>query len=401
MITQRSPRPASRPAPDHLGLPPPVALDLTDMNQHVGWVKGDAIGFRGFAGEVEATHAAWVAYRTLARRLARRDGRRPIPIDTEPLTLQRRGDHEVILASGRTVGTLVRPGPRSPSGPDTFGFEVRVPAPADEGAMRAKALLMYRTLRRAGIRWGMWSRGARQAAPRPPALEPPALEPLPRDVPRAASESGPRATRRPDLAARRGETAQHPGHAARHRREEGRLGAVVLRGREASSSTLRLVAQCILAGSAVVVAASLLRVAPRTVTAPLLVALVSALGAAALAVAIAPRCAARRQRRARPTRAAPPRGSAQQAGPAAAHLRGATKHRAATPVPGGAPPGAAAAAAAAAAEQGRTESARGGTSSAWSADAVHDALADSFPASDPPSWTPLRLGSPAARERRP
>lgn len=34
----------------------------------------------------------------------------------------------------------------------------------------------------------------------------------------------------------------------------------------------------------------------------------------------------------------------------------------------------------------------------WAADEVHGAALDSFPASDPPSWSPLRIGAPAARE---
>jgi hypothetical protein len=35
--------------------------------------------------------------------------------------------------------------------------------------------------------------------------------------------------------------------------------------------------------------------------------------------------------------------------------------------------------------------------SAWPADDVFDAGMDSFPASDPPSWGPLRVGAPSAR----
>jgi hypothetical protein len=37
---------------------------------------------------------------------------------------------------------------------------------------------------------------------------------------------------------------------------------------------------------------------------------------------------------------------------------------------------------------------------AW-LDRVSEESADSFPASDPPSWSPLRVGSPAQDARRP
>ena len=143
-------------APDHLALPPPLELDLIDAGREVGRITGDVVGFRGFADEVEAAHAAWVAYRTLSRRLARTHGTRPVPIDTEPLAVQRRGDEELILASGRPIAVLVRPGVDSASGPDSFGFEIRVPQPADELRVRAMANLMYRTLRKSGLRWALW-----------------------------------------------------------------------------------------------------------------------------------------------------------------------------------------------------------------------------------------------------
>jgi len=135
---------------------PPFAADLMDRDRVVGWASGRTVGFRGFADEHEAMHAAWVAYRTLARRVARRRGTRPVPIDTVPLRLVWRDGREVILASGRVVATLIRPDAKSRSGANSFGFELEIPAPADELMVRAKAHLMYRTLRRSGIRWAMW-----------------------------------------------------------------------------------------------------------------------------------------------------------------------------------------------------------------------------------------------------
>lgn len=145
---------------NNMSLPPPALLqvDLLDGNRRFGWMRDQTIGFSGFASHTEAAHAAWVAYRRLARHLARRYGGRPAPIDVEPLTLKRDGDRETILASGRPFASLVRPGVDSPSGEDWFGFEIPVPLPPDELTMRGIAYRMYHTLRKSGIRWAMWER---------------------------------------------------------------------------------------------------------------------------------------------------------------------------------------------------------------------------------------------------
>jgi hypothetical protein len=143
-------------APDRLALPPPLDLDLVDAGRTTGWIADNAVGFRGFGDATEAVHAAWVAHRTLARRLARTHGGRPVPVDTEPLELQRVDGKEMILASGRPIANLIRPGPGSRSGVDSFGFELSIPTPITELQVRAKAYLMYRTLRKSGIRWAMW-----------------------------------------------------------------------------------------------------------------------------------------------------------------------------------------------------------------------------------------------------
>jgi hypothetical protein len=163
-------------APNTMSLPPPAQphLDLLDGNRLVGWVRGLALGFLGFANESEATGAAWVAYRTLARRLARRHGGRPAPIDVEPLSVGQDGDRTVILASGRPIATLVLPGVDSLSGPHSFGFEIQVPHPGDELSMRSLAYRVYRTLRKAGVRWAISKKRRvdtrRMAAPRQPVM---------------------------------------------------------------------------------------------------------------------------------------------------------------------------------------------------------------------------------------
>lgn len=149
----------------HLATPPPAARrDLLAGDTVFGWIDGMTIGFRGFRDEAEAVHAAWVAYRTMSRRFAREGRRRPLPIDTEPMSLERSADVEHILAAGRPIGTLVRPGPDSHSGPDSFGFELQLPRPADELTLRSTAHLLYLTLRRSGIRWGMWAPAPRERA---------------------------------------------------------------------------------------------------------------------------------------------------------------------------------------------------------------------------------------------
>ena len=142
---------------DMLAHPPPFEMDLVDADRVVGWIVGDTIGFRGFENETEATHAAWIAHRTLARRLARTLGTRPVPVDIEPLTLARSsaGDSDTILASNRRIAALIRPGGQSRAG-DSFGFELSLPSPHTELQVRGVAYLIYRTLRKSGVRWALW-----------------------------------------------------------------------------------------------------------------------------------------------------------------------------------------------------------------------------------------------------
>ena len=150
-------------APNRIASRPALDLDLVDAGRAAGWITDNAVGFRGFRDSAEAAHAAWVAHRTVARRLARSHGMQPVSVDIEPLAIQRIAAKETILASGRPIAALVPPGPDSRSGVDSFGFELVFPTPVSELEARAVAYLVYRTLRKSGIRWAMWRPDAPRA----------------------------------------------------------------------------------------------------------------------------------------------------------------------------------------------------------------------------------------------
>ncbi|HJU90419.1 MAG TPA: hypothetical protein VJ672_13570 [Gemmatimonadaceae bacterium] len=148
-------------SPGRIGLPPPAAWNLVDGDRLVGWTRDTRIGFRGFADQTEAVHAAWVAYRTLARRLARTHGMSPVPIDSARLGVHHNEERQSIVAGQSVIGTLFRPGDESPTGSESFAFEVVLPHDADELEVRALAYLMYRALRKSGLRWALWRPGTR------------------------------------------------------------------------------------------------------------------------------------------------------------------------------------------------------------------------------------------------
>jgi hypothetical protein len=102
----------------------------------------------------------------LVRRLARTHGTRPIPIDAaESLTIQRDGERETIYAGGRAIASLVRPdGAANDTIAESFAFEIAIPPPAGELRARAMAHLIYRTLRKSGLRWALWRPSPANAA---------------------------------------------------------------------------------------------------------------------------------------------------------------------------------------------------------------------------------------------
>ena len=140
--------------PVRTDLPPPVRNLLHD-ERPVGWLAGNRLGFFGFGDAREAANAAWVAYRTVSRKLAPVLGVRPTPIDIEPLSIAWQPNGEVILASGRPVATLLRPGADSPSGSQWFGFEIEVAPAVDERLLREAMRSASRALLKSGVQWAM------------------------------------------------------------------------------------------------------------------------------------------------------------------------------------------------------------------------------------------------------
>jgi hypothetical protein len=133
--------------------PPPTAWHGPRLSSRVGWVRGTAIGFRGFASAEEAAQAARVAYRTLAGRLELRVGGRPYRSDIGAVSL----DGNTVLAGRLPIARVVTPDEDRESA-GGYGLEIQAPVRAGENEMHRAALAIYRTLRRSGVRWQMFGR---------------------------------------------------------------------------------------------------------------------------------------------------------------------------------------------------------------------------------------------------
>jgi hypothetical protein len=144
---------------------PRLELDLMDGDRRYGWIAGNRVGFVGFGDHVEAVQAAWVAHRTMMRRLARAPGAARMSDDVRAFALVRYGGDEVILANETPIAVLVRPDTDGTSASDSYGFVIRIPDSADDITVRATAYRIYLALRSSGIPWTLRRANVVPAAP--------------------------------------------------------------------------------------------------------------------------------------------------------------------------------------------------------------------------------------------
>src|SRR3954469_2091308 len=145
-----------------LPMPPPrsVYARLLDGTGTIGWIGEKRLGFTGFATLNEAVAAAWVTHIALERRAAK-SRREPAPYIESTPQLSREAENEWIEVANERVARLLRPG-RTPAVPadeeapatiNWFGFEILFPPGTPALEIDSSAHVIYRGLRRAGVRW--------------------------------------------------------------------------------------------------------------------------------------------------------------------------------------------------------------------------------------------------------
>jgi hypothetical protein len=139
-----------------LAVPPPgqAIEQLRDGTGPVGWIGDGRLAFSGFATLGEAAKAAWVAHVALERRGAERRGEAPPHIRPE-LELWVSGADEWLAIDGKRVARLLSPASTQPHGHSWFGFELPFAPGTFAFEIESSAHIVYRGLRRSGVRWPM------------------------------------------------------------------------------------------------------------------------------------------------------------------------------------------------------------------------------------------------------
>jgi hypothetical protein len=139
-----------------LAVPPPRQAfeQLYDGTGPVGWIGDGRVAFTGFATLGEAAKAAWVAHMALERRRAKRRGEAAPHIEPG-LELWVSGADEWLTVDGKPVARLLSPASTLHDGDRWFGFELVFSPGTSTFDMESNAHVVYRGLRRSGVRWPM------------------------------------------------------------------------------------------------------------------------------------------------------------------------------------------------------------------------------------------------------
>jgi len=125
--------------PNRFDQPDDVGYLRVHNTEAGGWVRDGVIGFRGFVNERDALHAAalchallteWLDHRPPSARVIGRAGEVRSHGQVQWTT------DDALYVSGQRVGRFLRPFPVRGIGGRSFGFELSLPAPSRESALR-------------------------------------------------------------------------------------------------------------------------------------------------------------------------------------------------------------------------------------------------------------------------
>jgi hypothetical protein len=135
--------------------PPPAAFRLLDGTGTVGWIEGPQLAFTGFNTIDEAAAAAWVAHVALERRAAKSRREAATYLEPDALQLAWSDGGEWIRSGSTRLARLIRPAEPRPEdiGGSSFAIDVALPRGDSEIEVGSSAHVVYRALRRSGVRW--------------------------------------------------------------------------------------------------------------------------------------------------------------------------------------------------------------------------------------------------------
>jgi len=124
---------------------------LFDGDRAIGYIREDAVGFRGFDSQAQAAEAAYIAHRALAQRRAKALW---VPDAPEEFLVWDHDDGQYVIARSGLLARLTPPVPDAE--PGGWGFDVSL-RPEERVSVFAmsRARTMWQALRWTGLSRGM------------------------------------------------------------------------------------------------------------------------------------------------------------------------------------------------------------------------------------------------------